>query len=121
MRRKAYGIDRRHTLCVGQTGWRFRYITSFLDGPGFEYRQGLERFPINCPDWRCGQLTFRMNEYRGPFLGVKRPGRDANHTLTTEVKNEESYTSAPPIMPSWSGQGQIYLLHLRVLHEHFFK
>jgi hypothetical protein len=38
----------------------------------------------------------------GPFPGVKRPGRDADHTSpsSTEVKKELSYTSTHPVGPS---------------------
>jgi hypothetical protein len=43
---KAYGIDRIHTLCGGQTGLHIPYSNSLLDGPGFEYLQGLELFSI---------------------------------------------------------------------------
>jgi hypothetical protein len=36
---------------------------------------------------------------RGSFLGVKRPGREADHSppSSAEVKNEWSYTSTPPV------------------------
>jgi hypothetical protein len=36
---------------------------------------------------------------RGSFLGLKRPGREADHSLpsSAEVKNAWSYTSTPPI------------------------
>jgi hypothetical protein len=88
---------------------------------GVRTTASFRAFLHNCPDWRCGQLTFCLNGCRGTLPGVKRSGRDANHTLTTEVKNEESYTSAPSIMPSWSGQRQIYLLPLRALHGHSLK
>jgi hypothetical protein len=35
----------------------------------------------------------------GPFLGVKRPGREADHSLPSnaDVKNAWSYTSTPPV------------------------
>jgi hypothetical protein len=37
--------------------------------------------------------------YRNSFLGVKWPGREADHSCSSaEVKNEWSYTSAPPHM-----------------------
>jgi hypothetical protein len=39
-----------------------------------------------------------INRHRGPFPGVKRPGRDVNHSPSSvEVKNEWSYTSTPII------------------------
>jgi hypothetical protein len=36
---------------------------------------------------------------KGSSLGVKRPGREANHPhpSSTEVKNAWSYTSSPPV------------------------
>jgi hypothetical protein len=39
------------------------------------------------------------NGNRGLFLGVKRPGREADHSppSSAEVKNEWSYNSAPSI------------------------
>jgi hypothetical protein len=48
----------------------------------------------------------------GVFPEVKRPGRDVNHSsqYSAEVKNEWSYTSLPPCMPSWHEQGKLYLL-----------
>jgi hypothetical protein len=46
------------------------------------------------------------------FKGAKRLRRDADHSHPSSalVTNEWSYTSAPPIHPSWSGQEQS--LHL---------
>ena len=39
------------------------------------------------------------NENRNSLLGLKQPGRESDPSLpsTTEVKNEWSYTSNPPI------------------------
>jgi hypothetical protein len=39
----------------------------------------------------------------GYFLGVQRPGRGADHPPppSAEVENEHSYTSTPPVGPSW--------------------
>jgi hypothetical protein len=44
-------------------------------------------------------------------LGVKRPGREGDHSppSTAEVKKEWSYTSTPPSIPSWRGQGKALL------------
>jgi hypothetical protein len=46
------------------------------------------------------------------FRGAKRPRRDADnsHPSSAVVTNEWSYTSPPPIHPSWSSQEQF--LHL---------
>ena len=43
---------------------------------------------------------FLYNAYRSSFQGLKRPGREANHqsSSSAEVKNEWSYTSAPPLL-----------------------
>jgi hypothetical protein len=47
---------------------------------------------------RTNQLLF--SGYPGSFLGVKRPGREANDSLPiAEVMNEWSYASFPPIRP----------------------
>jgi hypothetical protein len=49
------------------------------------------------PEWLCGPPAFYPVGTRGSFLGVKRPGREADHSppSSTEVKNAWSYTSAP--------------------------
>jgi hypothetical protein len=70
---------------------------------GFESRQGLGIFlfttasrpalgPTQPPiQWVTGN----------PFLGIKRPGREADHShaSSAEVKNAWSLTSTPPIRP----------------------
>jgi hypothetical protein len=51
------------------------------------------------PDLSTGPLSLLSNEYRRLFLpGVKRPGREADHSSQTsaEVKNTWIYTSTPP-------------------------
>jgi hypothetical protein len=42
-------------------------------------------------------LRLKISGYRGSFPGVKRPGRDVDHSppFGAEVKNEWSYTSTP--------------------------
>jgi hypothetical protein len=44
----------------------------------------------------CWRLLF--NEYQCYFPGMKRPGRDVDHSLppNAEVKNDWNYTSTPP-------------------------
>jgi hypothetical protein len=39
----------------------------------------------------------------GSFPGVKRQGRGADHPIpsSTEVENEQSYTTTPPLGPWW--------------------
>jgi hypothetical protein len=56
-----------------------------------------ERFFAHVPPAFCTMGT-------SSFLGVKRPGRGADHPLpsSAEVENEWSYTSTPPLGPWWS-------------------
>jgi len=58
-----------------------------------------------------GPPSLLFEGYRGSLPGVKWPshGADNSHQSSVEVKNEWRCTSAP-YMPSWSGQGQLYLL-----------
>jgi hypothetical protein len=44
-------------------------------------------------------------------LGITRGRRefDHSHPSSAKVKNEQSHTSTPHYMPSWCGQGQLYL------------
>ena len=51
------------------------------------------------PDRLWGPSSFLFTEYRSISPGVKRPGREAIHSPPpiAQVKNEWSYTSAPPI------------------------
>jgi hypothetical protein len=46
---------------------------------------------------------------RVPSQGLSGRGREVDHSppSSPELKNEWSYTSTPPIMPSWRGQGQL--------------
>jgi len=50
------------------------------------------------------------------FPGAKRPRRDADHSPPSSVvvTNERSYTSPPPIHPSWCDQEQSLHLSLTV-------
>ena len=45
--------------------------------------------------WGPKSLVF--NRCNGSFPGIKRPGREADHSSGTKVKNEWSCTSVPPI------------------------
>jgi hypothetical protein len=62
------------------------------------------------PNWLWGPPSRLFKGCRGAVPGVKRPGRDVDHLSpsSVEVKNEWSYISAPPYVPSWLGQGQSY-------------
>jgi len=62
---------------------------------------------------------------RGSFLGVKRPGREADHSppSNADVKYAWSFTSTPPVRPNWvvlglkeKAQGQLTLYNrIRIL------
>jgi hypothetical protein len=72
-------------------------------------------FSAKCPDrlWDPPGLLF--SEYRGSFLGVKRPESELNPqspASSAEIKNEWSYASAPPICLHGRGQGQLCLFQI---------
>jgi hypothetical protein len=71
-----------------------------LDNRGFDSRQGLGVLLIAAsrPALRPTQSPIQWVP-GAPYLGVKRPGREADHLTpsSAEVKNEWSYTSTPPI------------------------
>jgi hypothetical protein len=48
------------------------------------------------------------------FVGVKRPGREANHLRSTDIKNGRTYTPVPH-MNSWHAQRYLYIFMLRTL------
>ena len=70
-----------------------QWLRYALDGPGFKTRNEQEIFPISKTSKPALGPTHRS------FLGVKRPGRDADHSSPTsaEVKDGWSYTSTPTI------------------------
>jgi hypothetical protein len=65
-----------------------------LDGPGIESRWGRD---FQHRSW--GPPSLLYNGYRVSFPGVKRPGRNVNHSplSTVDVNNEWRYTSTPPL------------------------
>ena len=58
-----------------------------LDGPGIESQWVLEF--RTCPDRPWGPTSLLYNGYRVSFLGVKRPGRGADHPLPSSAEVEE--------------------------------
>jgi hypothetical protein len=72
-----------------------------LDDRGFESRQGLGIFfPTSASRPALGPTQPPMQWVPGALsLGVKRPGREADHShpFSAKVKNAWSYTSTPPI------------------------
>jgi hypothetical protein len=67
---------------------------------GFTFRQEQEFF-LFCWTYgpALGAVPTRIRWVQSLFSGVKRPGRETDHSPTSsaEVKNELSYTSFPPI------------------------
>jgi len=84
--------------------------THGLDGPGLEYRERGKSFSLQNRPARLWDPTQPYIQRLPGFLGVKRAGREVNHQHppVTYVKNEWSHSSVPHI-PSWDGQGQLYL------------
>jgi hypothetical protein len=87
-----------------------------VDDWGFESRQGLGIFLFTTGSRQAlGPHSLLSDGYKGYFPGVRRPGRDADHSSTSsaEVKNAWSYTSTPQYaFIAWCSvkvQGQIYL------------
>ena len=59
----------------------------------------------------------------GSYTVVKRPGRGVDHQphLAPRMKEEQSYTSAPPLGLRVLFQGELYPYHIfTLLHIHFF-
>jgi hypothetical protein len=71
-----------------------------LDDRGFESRKGLGIFFHHRVQTGSGThpASYPMGT-RGSFPGVKRPGREADHSplSSAEIKNTLNYTSTPPI------------------------
>jgi hypothetical protein len=72
-----------------------------LGGPGIESRWGARFSAPVQPGPGTHPASCTMGT--GSFPGVKRPGRDADHPPppSAEFENQYSYTSTPPLGPSW--------------------
>jgi hypothetical protein len=80
-------IRRNHTY------YSFLSVVYGLDEPGIKSRLGQEIFLFSRSP-KLALLLFLSNEYTSPFLGLKRPGRDADHSRlsSVEVKSKWSCT-----------------------------
>jgi hypothetical protein len=67
-----------------------------------------EKLYVGVREQKRLNTTVLYNWYRGSFPWVKRQEREVNHSplSSAEVKNEGSYTSTPPHVPLWRGQGK---------------
>jgi hypothetical protein len=93
-----------------------------LDVPGFETRQGLGIFLFTTASRPAlGPTQHHIQWVQGaPSLGVKWPGREANHSppSSAEVKERVELYLHSPNTPSWRGaqlggaQGQLYIFLL---------
>jgi hypothetical protein len=74
---------------------------SGLDCPGIESRWEQDFPPLSRPALGPHPASCTMGT--GCFLGVKRPGRGADHLPppSAEVENEYCYTSTPHLGPWW--------------------
>jgi hypothetical protein len=88
-----------------------------LDDRGFESLQGLGIFLFTT----VSMVSYPMGN-RVSFPGLKRPGREADHSLlsSAEVKNVWKYTSTPQYaFVAWcsvKAQGQLYL-YLQIVSD----
>ena len=66
-----------------------------MDGPGFEFRYGEEIALLKTSK----PALYPLRHLLTAFSRVKQPGRAVDHSpaISVEVKNECSYTSAPPV------------------------
>jgi hypothetical protein len=65
----------------------------------FDSQQGQRCFSsAQCPKWFWPLPNLLSSGYGVIFYGVKRPGRESNHSppSTSHAKNERSYISIPP-------------------------
>jgi len=60
------------------------------------------------PDQLCSPLRLLLSKYHGAYQWL---GHAVNHSppSSAKVKNYWSYTPSPLCMPSWCGQGKIFL------------
>jgi hypothetical protein len=74
------------------------HIIYKLDGLGFEpqWEEKISHLHAN-PDRPWGLPNFLYNRHRGSFLGIKRPARSVDHPPHIGPRNEQSYTSTPPL------------------------
>jgi len=73
---------------------------------------GWEFFPSPCPERLWNPPSLLSNGYEGFFLGVKRPGHEAEHSPPSgaEVKHVWRYTYAPHgVVLIKKAQWQLYL------------
>jgi len=86
-----------------------RYVP---DGIGFETMAGQGVFSSRHPSRPALGSThpFLQRELR-PLPGMKRPEHGFDHPplSSTKVKHEQSFTSAPPCLPSWHVRRGLYL------------
>jgi hypothetical protein len=71
---------------------------------------------LKCPDWLWGQPSLYQMGTRSSVCGDK-----AGYSLASSagVKKMWNFTSIPPVcIPSWHGQGQLYLFVLTDLVQH---
>jgi hypothetical protein len=89
-------------VTIGPSGYLSRYTDGLrLDGRGSIPCKGKSWFSTpQSPDRLWGPPSLLYNGYRGSSLGVKRPGREADHSLpsSAEVKNG----GAIPLLPRMS-------------------
>jgi hypothetical protein len=70
--------------------------------------------------WMWGQPSFLFNGQSVFSSHVKHPRHQADHlpSPSRDLKNEWSYTSTLPVMPSWCTQGQLYIENRRNYGHH---
>jgi hypothetical protein len=90
-----FSVLRINSLCMFQTD------DYELDGLGIESWWGREFLHLSRPALRPTQPPIQW--VQGLSLGVKRPGRDADHPPPPSAKGENEYsdTSTPPLGPGW--------------------
>jgi hypothetical protein len=98
------------TFTFTDVGWNRDISVGIALGYGLDDRGSRVRFPAGVGNY---SLHHRVRTAVGPtqpriqwafFLGVKRPGSEADHSppSSAEVKNAWSFTTTPP-MSSWRG------------------